>query len=115
MLYYLTLFIGVLYFTIFRVRRKQEKRTAAATAEAFFANGALLSIVVYGFMTQAWYLVVIAAVSINIMASLMIAAIQLGIFVDGKPLMGLSKLYKVMPILALSVVAGSLTTIFYIG
>jgi hypothetical protein len=115
MLFYLTLCLGVLYFAIFRVRRKQEKRTAAARAEAFFANGALLTIVVYGFMTQAWYLVVIAAVLINIMASLILAAIQLGIFVDGKPLIGLSQLYKVMPILALSVAAGSITTIFYIG
>ncbi len=115
MLFYLTLFLGVFYFKIFRVRRIQEKKVLSARTEAFFANSALLSLVVYGFMTQAWYLVALAAILMNIMVSLMIAAVQLGIFVDGKPLLKLSHAYKAMPFLALSVVAGSLTTIFYIG
>jgi hypothetical protein len=115
MLFWLTLFLGVFYFKIFRVRRIQEKPTVAAKTEAFFANSALLSLIVYGFMTQTWYLVALAAVLMNIMVSLMIAAVQLGIFVDGKPLLTLSHTYKAMPLLALLIMSGSLTTIFYIG
>jgi len=115
MVYYLTLLFGVFYFKMFRVRRAQERRTSAMTIEAFFANSALLTVVVYGFMTQTWYLVLLAAALMNIMASLMIAAVQLGIFVDGKPLVKLSQTYKMMPVLALAVVSGTLTTIFYIG
>jgi hypothetical protein len=53
----------------------------------------------------------------NIMASLMVTAVQLGIFIDGKPLLGLSQLYKAMPLLAVVVISGSVgtVTINYLG
>ena len=53
----------------------------------------------------------------SIMASLIITAVQLGFFVDGKPIFGISKLYTLMPLLALSVIFGSIGTaaINYLG
>lgn len=117
MLFYLTLFLGLLYFKIFRVRRKHEKTAAGTKLEAFFANTALAAIVLFGFVSEPWYLLLIAATGMNIMASLMVTAVQLGIFIDGKPLLGLSQLYKTTPLLAMVVISGSVgtVTINYLG
>jgi hypothetical protein len=117
MLFYLTLFLGLLYFKIFRVRRKHEKTAAGTKLEAFFANTALAVIILFGFVSEPWYLLLIAVLGMNIMASLMVTAVQLGIFIDGKPLLGLSQLYKATPLLALVVISGSAgtVTINYLG
>ncbi len=117
MLFYLTLFLGLLYFKVFRVRRKQEKTLFWIKAEGFFTNSAILGLIVFGFMTQTWYIMLIALVLMSIIASLIITAVQLGFFVDGKPIFGISKLYTLMPLLALSVIFGSIGTaaINYLG
>ena len=117
MLFYLSLFLGLLYFKIFRVRRAQEKKAVGTTVEAIFANTALAVIVLFGFVSEPWYLLLFAVVGMNIMASLMVTAVQLGIFIDGKPLLGLSQLYKAMPLLAVAVISGSAgtVTINYLG
>jgi hypothetical protein len=39
----------------------------------------------------------------------MVTAVQLGIFVDGKPVLGISKVYKFMPLLTLLI---ALITLF---
>ncbi|WP_345975072.1 hypothetical protein [Sulfurimonas sp. HSL3-7] len=117
MLFYPTLFLGLLYFKIFRVRRKLEKKAVGTTLEGFFANTALAVIVLFGSLSEPWYLLLTTVVGMNIMASLMVTAVQLGIFIDGKPLLGLSQLYKVMPLLAMVVISGSVgtVTINYLG
>ncbi len=117
MLVYPMLFVSLLYFKIFRVRRKQEKTDFKAKAEALFSNSAILALIAFGFMTQSWYSMLIAIVLMNIMASLMITAVQLGIFIDGKPIFGISKIYTLTPLLALVVTLGSVGTIatYYLG
>lgn len=111
MLFYPTLFLSLLYFKIFRVRRKQEKTLPLTKAEALLTNSVILGLTLFGFMTESWYSMLIALVLMNIMASLMITAVQLGIFIDGKPILGISKLYTFTPLLALSVILGSVGTI----
>lgn len=117
MLIYPTLFLSLLYFKIFRVRRKQEKTVFSTKVEAFFSNSAIVALILFGFMTQSWYSMLIAIVVMNIMASLMITAVQLGIFIDGKPIFGISKIYTLAPLLALVVTLGSVGTIatYYLG
>lgn len=111
MLFYPTLFLGLLYFKVFRVRRQQEQGALTTTLEAVLANTAIVALIGFGFMAEAWYSVLLAAVLFNIMASLMITAVQLGIFVDGKPLFGLSRAYTLMPWLAFLVISGTAGTI----
>jgi hypothetical protein len=117
LLYTITLFIGLLYFKIFRVRRQQEKLTLLQKIEGLFSIVALFTLIVFGFMTLTWYEVLIAIVLSAVMVSLIITTVQLGIFIDGKPLFKLSALYRFMPMLALLTIIGSVMSItpYYLG
>jgi len=108
---YATLFIGVLYFKMFRVRRQQEKLSFGYLLKAFMTIGATVALIIYAFMTQSWYVVLSSIIISVIMASLMITTVQLGIFIDGKPLFKLSSTYKVMPVLSLLTIIGTIMTI----
>jgi NADH:ubiquinone oxidoreductase subunit K len=60
MLFYSTLFLSLLYFKIFRVRRKHEKIAALIKTESLLTNSVILGLIAFGFMTQPWYSVLIA-------------------------------------------------------
>ena len=117
MLLYPTLFLGLLYFKIFRVRRQQEKIALWHNVKGVLTLLATLALIVFGFMTQSWYAVLIAIILSAVIASLMITTVQLGIFIDGKPLFKISAIYRLMPLLALLTISGSLVTIttYYLG
>ena len=111
MLYYMTLFVGILYFKIFRVYRQQEKMSIWRMTEGTVTILMILILMAAGFMTQSWYDVLIGSIVSAVMASLMITTVQLGIFIDGKPLFKLSSIYKVMPLLALFTLTGTMMTL----
>ncbi len=111
MLFYLTLFLAFLHLKIFRVRVKEEKMGAVITGEGIINVLALVSLLVFGFMNLSWYFVLIASIVFFIVAALMVVAVKLGIFVDGKPVLVMSMIYKITPLLAMVVVLGTLTTI----
>ena len=111
MLFYLTLFLAFVHLKIFRVRIGQEKIGAVIAVEGIISIIALLSLLVFGFMNLAWYIVLIAAVVFFIASALMVVAVQLGIFVDGQPVLVMSTVYKFTPFLAIAVVLGTLATI----
>lgn len=111
MLFYPTLFAGLLYFKVFRVRRQQEKLSFWTKVKGILTLTLALALVIFGFATAPWYTILIAIVVMNIMASLMITTVQLGIFIDGRPLFKISAVYRWMPLLALVVIAGSIATI----
>jgi len=117
LLYTIILFIGLLYFKIFRVRRQQEQLTLLQKSEGLISIVALLTLIIFGFMTLPWYEVLIALALSAVMASLIITTVQLGIFIDGKPLFKLSAVYRFMPILALLTIIGSVMSItpYYLG
>ncbi len=117
MLFYVTLFVAILYFKIFRVRRQQEKLGLWSMIEGTVTIFILLALVIFGFMVQSWYEVLIAIVISAVMASLMITTVQLGIFIDGKPLFKLSAIYRLMPLMALFSIAGTMMTLtqYYLG
>ncbi len=111
MLFYITLFLGFLYLKIFRVRVGQEKIGAIIVSEGFLSILALISLLAFGFMTLPWYFVLGASLVFFIAAALMVVAVQLGIFVDGKPVLVMSTLYKITPLIAITVVLGTASTI----
>lgn len=117
MLLYPTLFFGLLYFKIFRVRRQQEKIPFWRNAKGVLTLVATLTLIIFGFLTQSWYAILIAIVLSAVMASLMITTVQLGIFIDGNPLFKISAVYRWMPLLALLTISGSIMTIttYYLG
>jgi hypothetical protein len=110
-MFYITLFLGFVYLKIFRVRVGQEKIGVVIAAEGFLTIVAFLGLLIFGFMTLTWYIVLISSLLFFIAAALMVVAVQLGIFVDGKPVLVLSTIYKITPLLALVVIAGTAVTI----
>ena len=94
MLYYTMLFFAFLYFKIARVYKKEEKTNTNFWIQNLlvaFAVGALLA---YGFIYKSWYVVLLVSYIFFILASLIVSAVQLGVFIDGKPFVKISHLYK---------------------
>jgi len=108
MLFYLTLFLLFLYFKIARVHYKGEKLTISILLQHFFVAISAVLMILYGVTNVSWYMFLGASLIFFIAAGLMIAAVQVGIFVDGKPFLGLSKIYRFLPILTILIVVLSI-------
>ena len=94
MLFYFGLLLAFLYFKIARVYKKEEKSNLNMLVQNVIVAAASAALVVYGLIHETWYLVIIVGYIFFIVASLMVSAVQLGIFIDGKPFIKLSHLYK---------------------
>jgi len=104
MLFYVALFLAFLYFKIARVHRKEEKSSRPIVVQHLFVGMAIVAILVYGFRYVSGYVFFPLIFVFATIASLMVTVIQLGIFVDGKPLFGLRQVYGYLPVLGLSVI-----------
>jgi len=99
-MFYIALFLVFLYFKIARVHKKEERLnnlTIATHAIVAISATALLS---YGFSHYNWIYMFVVLFIFFILAALMVTAVQVGVFVDGKPFIKISALYKSMPYLA---------------
>ncbi|WP_457747603.1 hypothetical protein [Sulfurimonas sp.] len=101
MLFYFTIFLIFLYYKVARVYKKEENFTRLIYAQNMLVAISAFALYIYGFKHFNSYAIVGVSLFSFIVSALMITAIQLGIFVDGKPLFGISRLYKIMPLLAL--------------
>ena len=103
MLFTFALFFSSLYFKIARVHKKEERLTRTIRLQHFLVASAIMAILLYGVIYIVWYWFLLAGVVFSVMASLLITALQLGVFVDGKPLFGLSLIYKYLPFLSVAI------------
>ncbi|SFV59996.1 hypothetical protein MNB_SM-6-332 [hydrothermal vent metagenome] len=101
MLFYLALFFAFLYFKIARVYKKEEKSNLNMLIQNVIVLAAVIALFVYGFMHKPWYIVLLVSFVFFIMASLLVSTVQLGIFVDGKPILKVSHLYKMSAFLGM--------------
>ena len=101
MLFYLALFFAFIYFKIARVYKKEEKSNLNMLVQNVIVLAAVIALFVYGFMHETWYVVLIIAYLFFIMASLLVSAVQLGVFIDGKPFIKISHLYKSLAFLGM--------------
>ena len=97
MLFYLSAFLFFLYVKIARVYKKEELPSKAMLVQNSIVAISGVSIFFYGFTSLLWWVTLLVAFLFFIVAALMVTAVQLGIFVDGKPRFGISKLYKFLP------------------
>ena len=105
MLFYLSSFLFFVYFKIARVHKKEEKLNTLVIFQHILVAMSSVSIYFYGFTHLSWYIVLLISLIFFIMAALIVTAVQLGIFIDGKPQFGISKLYKYLPLLTLAIIA----------
>lgn len=103
MLFFLALFALFLYFKVVRVHKKEELPSKYILFLNIFVGINAILILAYGFMNYSWWVPIVASFVFFIIAALLVTAIQLGIFVDGKPQFGISKLYKFLPFIAISI------------
>lgn len=96
MIFYFSLFMAFLYFKIARVYKKEEKSNINFWVQNTLVAIAIGVLLLYGFMHESWYIILPVGYLFLIMASLMVSAVQVGIFIDGKPFVKLSYLYKAM-------------------
>ena len=96
---FIVIFLIFLYFKIARVYNKQESKSNKIFIQhAIVALSAFL-VFSYAFSHFAWYTILIISLISFIVAGLAITAVQIGIFIDGKPLFGLSFIFKYIYIL----------------
>lgn len=112
MIFYISLFLSFLYFKIARVHHKEELRNPFIMVQHLIVFIAVLALFGYGFLNLAWYSVVGSAFLFFILSALMVSAVQVGIFMDGKPVVKLSTLHKLMPLLGL-LIAFSVVHFYY--
>jgi hypothetical protein len=105
MIFYFTLFLSFLYFKIARVHNKEEKSNILVLLQHIIVAPTIIALLIYGFMHLEWYFVLLSMFIFLIMASLIITTIQLGIFIDGKPLLGITKVYSFLPLFSVSIIA----------
>jgi len=103
MLFFLDLFLLFVYFKIARVHKKEEKLSFSIKLQHILVALSALSLFSYAYSYIAWYLVLIVSFLFFIIAALIVTAVQLGIFVDGKPQFGISKLYQYLPLITITV------------
>jgi len=107
MLFYITLFLLFLYFKIARVHYRNEKLTSTFIIQHTAVIFSAMSVFLYGFTHHNPYAVGIVSFLYFMIAALMITALQVGIFKDGVPLLGLSRVYKNLPYLTTLIVVFS--------
>jgi len=99
MLFYITLFLIFLYFKIARVHKKEERVTLPIVLLHLLVFLSTISLYTYGFQECNTVTLLVVSFLFFVVAALIITTIQLGIFIDGKPLLGINKVFKFMPIL----------------
>ncbi|WP_428738053.1 hypothetical protein [Sulfurimonas sp.] len=96
---YIQLFLLFFYFKVARVHTKQEKVSKLFLVQHVVVALSAISTIFYGFSTQPWYVFLLAMWIFFIVAALIVTAVMIGIFVNGKSLIGLSTIYKYLPVL----------------
>ena len=96
MIFYFSLFLAFLYFKIARIYKKEEKSNTNFWVQNVVVALAVTALLTYGFMYESWYMVLLVGYLFFIMASLLVSAVQLGVFIDGKPFIKISHLYRSM-------------------
>jgi len=107
-MFYFTLFLLFVYFKIARVHKKEEKMTPLFITQHLIIALSSISVYIYGLNHISWYIVLLLSLLYFIISALIVTAIQIGVFVDGKPQFGISKIYKILPIITLSIVVLSI-------
>jgi hypothetical protein len=113
MLFYFTLFLVFLYFKIARVHKKEERVDNKTYISYFIVAISAIGLYNWGISHYGFLFIALFSFIFFIVAALMVTAVQVGIFIDGKPLIGISMLYKSMPYLA--GIIGLFTILVYIA
>ena len=94
MILYIIIPLIFIYFKIARVYNKEERLNLLWKVQHILVFVVAVSTYIYAFNHMAWYMLLLVSFLSFVMAGMLVTAVQLGIFVDGKPLFGMNKVYK---------------------
>jgi steroid 5-alpha reductase family enzyme len=95
MMLYIMILLIFIYFKIARVHAKEEKVDLFWKLQHVLVSIVALLTCIYAFNHNIeWYKLVLVSLLSFMIAGMLITSVQLGIFVDGKPLFGMHKVYK---------------------
>jgi len=94
MMIYIMILLIFIYFKIARIHYKEEKLTLLWKIQHIIVASIAILTYIYAFTHISWYIVVVVSFVSFLASAMLITAVQLGIFVDGKPLFGMDKVYK---------------------
>ena len=97
---YVALFLFFLYFKIARVHKKEEQLNPVVVLEHIVVFVTAVVLFNYAFHTIALLQLAVVSLVFFILAALMVTAVQLGIFINGKPMVKVSQIYKLFPFIA---------------
>ena len=107
-MFYIALFLVFLYFKIARVHKKEEKFTNIIILTHSIVAISSFALLSYGFSNYSWFFVFAISFIFFILAALLVTAVQVGIFVEGKPFIKMSTLHKSMPYLAAAILVSTI-------
>ncbi len=99
-MYFVMLYGLFFYFKLARVNKKEERLTSKAVISHVAVVVAAVLLYRYGFSHYSSMVMGVSSVLFFILAALNVTAVQLGIFKDGKALLGITRLYGLMPVIA---------------
>ena len=111
MLFYLILFLILFYFKLARVHKKEEQLTGFFLLQHAVIAISTLFLYRYGFLHFSLWSIAFFTFLFFILSALIVTAVQIGVFVEGKPLFGMDLLFKLMPFLT-GVIVVFLWTLF---
>ena len=86
------------------MHKKEERLTALVVAQHIIVALSVLLLYRYGFLHCSLWVVILLSFLFFIITALMVTAVQVGIFVEGKPLFGVGLLFRLMPFLTALIV-----------
>jgi len=99
-MYFVMLYLLFFYFKLARVNKKEERMTPVVGASHVAVLVAAVLLYRYGFTHYSATVMGVTSLLFFILAALNITAVQLGIFKDGKPMLGITRLYGLIPVIA---------------
>jgi len=105
MLFFITSFLFFIELKIIRVFKKEEGFIPSIVLQLIMI---LLSAVVfykYAYVNVSLLSIIASSIVFFIIAEFIVVAVQLGFFKDGKPVFGLTKLYKFIPLFTVTITA----------
>jgi hypothetical protein len=107
MFYFILLYVLFFYFKLARVHKKEEVLIPTVFISHVGVAISAMLLYQYGLMHYSALLVLGMSFLFFIVAALNVTAVQLGIFKDGIPLLGINRLYFFMPFIALFLLVSS--------
>ena len=111
MTYFLASFLFFIELKIIRVFRKEEGFIPSILFQLILILLCAVIFYKYAYINMGIATIIISSILFFIISEFIVVAVQLGFFKDGKPVFGLTKLYKYIPVFTVSIL--SLSYIMY--